>query len=129
MLAATYDDATGIVTTIAEGMTTVAEFNAYLPVLTGFMRMSAAARGKWLHLVDATDNHVQPKDTTAYVAKLWDERPRDDGYTAYVVSSVLAKMQIQRMRDNPNKAFFTDRASAKGWLIAHVDPAAAASAG
>jgi hypothetical protein len=117
MLTASYDAATGIVTTIAKGLSTAAEFDAYLPVLCDYMRRSAAKHGKWLHIVDATENPVQTKDTQAHVTSEWNNKARDDGYVAYVVNSVLAKMQIDRMRENVKQAFFTDKAAAKEWLL------------
>jgi hypothetical protein len=125
MLTTTYDPKTGIVTTIAKGLSTAAEFDAYLPALGRYMRMSAEKHGKWLHIVDATENPVQTKDTQAHIISEWNEKPQEGGYVAYIVTSVLAKLQIDRMSKYPNKAFFTDEPAAKQWLLGRVDPTSA----
>ena len=83
--------------------------------------------GQWLHLVDARDNLVQPKDSTEHVANVWNEKPRDDGYTAYITGSVLAKMQIQRVSEISRKGFFTDVPAARKWLLAQVGARATAN--
>lgn len=117
MLSAAYDETTGIVTTVAAGLSSVEDFNTYVPILIGFLTKSAMRHGKWLHVVDATANSVQSKESTEHVSAMWNSDPRDDGYTAYVVSSVLAKMQIQRMRDYENRGFFTEVEPARAWLL------------
>lgn len=125
MLQATYDERDGIITTRAEGLSSIAEFEAYLPALYALMDRSAARHGQWLHVVDASNNAVQTKDSTAHVTSTWNDKPREDGYTAYLVTSVLAKMQIDRMRENPNKGYFADAASARAWLLERVGAAPA----
>jgi hypothetical protein len=128
VLIATYNDGDGIVTTTARGMSTSADFDAYLPMLHDCMRKSTAMHGKWLHLVDASDNLVQSRESTEHVSAIWKEAPRFDGYVAYLTTSILAKMQIERMAENPYKGFFADAASARAWLLTQVGAAKRAAA-
>jgi hypothetical protein len=89
------------------------------------MKKSAAKHGAWLHFIDSTGTSVQTKDSVAHIESYWNQKARVDGFTAYMLNSVLAKLQIERMRDNPKKGFFTDSGLAMTWLLTQVgaDPA------
>jgi hypothetical protein len=127
VLLATYNDADGIITTTAQGISSAKDFDAYVLGLFALMEKSKAVHGQWLHIVDARDNLVQPKDSTEHVANSWNDKPRDDGFTAYITGSVLAKMQIQRMRENARKGFFTDTGPARAWLLTQVGASVSAT--
>ncbi|HEX7858586.1 MAG TPA: hypothetical protein VF503_33285 [Sphingobium sp.] len=117
MLAVEYDEATGIVLTTAQGLSSKEEFDRYVPVLTRLIGRSLARHGRFLHLVDSQDSPVQSRESSDHVSETWNAKARDDGRTAYVVHSVLKKMQIQHMRDDDNHRFFPDVPSARVWLL------------
>lgn len=128
MLTVEYDETMGIIITRTQGLSSADDFDRYVPEMMKFMTKSIARHGRWLHLVISADSAVQARDSSDHVSQKWNAKARDDGWTAYVMQSVLKKMQIQRMRDDQNHAFFNDVDSARRWLLTNVDAASLLSA-
>lgn len=117
MLTAVFDEDTGIVCTVAEGLASVEEFDSYVPAVTNFLAKSRARHGRSLHLVDAAQSPVQSKDLFEHVTRKSEQAVRVDDRCAVVLESTLARMQIDRMPQSFSRRFFTDRPSATAWLL------------
>jgi hypothetical protein len=120
MLTVVYDEKNGIVITTACGLASIVQFRVYLPAVTALLRRSRARHGRSLHLVDATDNPVQAKDTFDFMSDATERNGRDDDCCAVVLQSTLARLQINRMPNGLGKRFFSNRDDARDWLLAQV---------
>jgi hypothetical protein len=124
MLSASFDEALGIVVTVADGLASVEEFDAYLANFGPLVKKSRARHGRCLHLVDAENNPIQTRDVFEHMAQTSRRlnAMRDGDRSAIILQSALAKMQIDRYGHARQKQFFTDRQSAINWLLEEVVP-------
>jgi hypothetical protein len=120
MLTATYDENDGIVYTTARGLASINEFHAYLPTVTTLMQRSRARHGRSLHLVDATDNPVQAKDTFCAMSETTSQSVRAEDLCAVILQSALARMQINRMPNSEGRRFFSNPRDGRAWLLRQV---------
>ncbi|MCE7797666.1 STAS/SEC14 domain-containing protein [Sphingobium sufflavum] len=120
MISVSYDEPSGIVCTVANGLASVEDFNAYAPRCVDFLARSRARHGRSLHLVDAQDNPIQTRDAFDHMADASRGLIGEDDRCAVVLHSALARMQIDRMPDSFTRKFFNDRASAQAWLLLQV---------
>ncbi|HEX7853458.1 MAG TPA: STAS/SEC14 domain-containing protein [Sphingobium sp.] len=117
MISVSYEEESGIVCTIASGLASVEEFEAYMPRAVELMQRSRARHGRSLHLVDAADNPVQARDTFDHITEVSSPAMEDEDRCAVIVHSTLARMQINRMGDSFVRRFFADREEARTWLL------------
>ena len=117
MPTAHYDEATGIVHTIADGLATIEEFKAYVPHVTELLARSQARHGCALHLVDASNNPVQEKNTFAHMSDATEAQEKLIVKCAVVLNSALARMQIRRMPQSAGREFFDSIDEAADWLL------------
>lgn len=124
MLSASFDADNGIVVTVADGLASVEEFDAYLAEFGPLVQKSRARHGRCLHLVDAEKNPIQSRDVFDYMAETSKRlnAMRDGDRSAIILQSALAKMQIDRYGHARQKQFFSDRQSAINWLLEEVAP-------
>ncbi|MFT3965907.1 MAG: hypothetical protein QM690_08505 [Sphingobium sp.] len=127
MISIRYDEEDGIVRTVASGLASVEEFNAYMPKALELMERSRARHGRALHLIDAADNPVQTRDTFDHIVRASEGATREGDRFAVVLHSALARLQINRMADAHLHRFFADSDSARGWLLDGAGTAAEAA--
>jgi hypothetical protein len=120
MLTVTYDETTGIVCTVANGLASVEQFDTYVPSVRALMARSRSRHGRSLHLVDAGTNPVQAKGTFEHMANATNEAIRESDRCGVIMHSALARMQIARMPAGVGRRFFGNRADAIAWLLAEA---------
>lgn len=113
-----YDEVTGIVHTVANGIATIKEFEAYVPHVTELLARSQARHGCALHLVDASNNPVQEKGAFAHMSDATEAQVKLIVRCAVVLNSALARMQIRRMPKSAGREFFNSVDEAAAWLLA-----------
>lgn len=123
VLTISYDEATGIVRTVAQGATPAAEVTRYLAQLQCCARRARSGKGRLLHLVDASASAVQPRDSFDILAQAARDHGQPDDLTAVVMRSQLARMQIALLSTDVSICLFSDIAEAEAWLIAESRPA------
>jgi hypothetical protein len=117
VLTVSYDEASGIVRTVAEGFTPMDELERYLEQLLLHARRSRAKRGCFLHLVDATNIAVQSRESFERIAGLAKEQGDERDSNAIVMRSSLARMQMALVPSRSRLRIFADFGEAEAWLI------------
>lgn len=116
MLVASFDDALGMIVTIATGFQDEPEVQRHLDALEALVKRARSRTGRALHLVDATQAAVQPSSGSATIIKeAFKGRIKVDR-CAVVTRSALGKMQIQRLYSGLPVQVFNHRHDALAWL-------------
>lgn len=120
MLKASFDESLGVIRSVSSGQTAPEELERYVAELHGLRERQRARTGRFLHLVETTDDCLQSKWASERLSKYnaADGGMQSGDRTAVVVHSALIKMQVARLTTHTNYATFTDVNEAIAWLTA-----------
>lgn len=118
MFKISYDEATGIVRTVAQGSASPGEVESYICRLRACASRARSEKGRLLHLVDASASAVQPRDSFEILARAASEHIEAGDLNAVVMPSQLARMQVALLSTSTSICMFSNLMEAEAWLVA-----------
>jgi hypothetical protein len=114
----TLDEERDLVELELGGFWTENDFEQFIADEHAALRKLLCPVGKHLLLCDLTKLNVVAQEVGARIARdLNSQGPRDAEWIAIVISSVLLKLQMQRLLTRSNAQIFDDIESARNWLL------------
>jgi len=111
-----YDPETGIITSRAAGLLSVADVERSGREVRAAMAKARAQFGRALHLVDARLSVVQPREVAEVVERDGSFLSHPDDRQAIVAPTSLSTMQSRRLFPAPNERTFPSIEEAIAWL-------------
>jgi hypothetical protein len=114
----TVEEDLDFITVVLEGFWSQDDFNKFIDDQYAARKRLKCAAGQHVLLCDLTKLKVFTQDLANYIApELNSKGTYDAEWMAIAVSSVLLKLQVQRILTRPNSQVFDDLNSARNWLL------------
>lgn len=116
-LGISYDVARGHILVSGAGFWKPDDMNRHFEQLTGYVNRERGDRGPIKILVDMRGTSTQSSETATNVGEWTDRLFRPGDRIAFVVSSALVKMQMNRVARGADYGYFEDHDAAQDWLL------------